>query len=110
MATVGGFTTQYSSWRWIFWIVSIADVVVQILATLFLRETFAPKILHNKAKRLIKKTGNKAYHTEWEDPDRTLSKILSENMVRPFVMLFTQPTVQVNALYRAYLYGIMYLV
>jgi hypothetical protein len=26
------------------------------------------------------------------------------------VMLFTQPTVQVNALYRAYLYGIMYLV
>ncbi|KAF5506391.1 Efflux pump vrtL [Colletotrichum siamense] len=105
-----GYLTQYMSWRWIFWTVSIADAVVQILAFLFLSETYAPKILAVKAKKLRKVTGNKNLRTEYERPDRTFGQTLAKNLVRPFRMLFTQPALQITALYRAYLYGLMYLV
>ena len=88
---------------------SIADALVQILAFLFLPETYAPKILAVKAKKLRKETGNPKLHTEHEDPDRTFAKTLRTALVRPFVMLFAQPALQVTALYRAYLYGLMYL-
>ncbi|KAI8232758.1 Efflux pump vrtL [Colletotrichum sp. SAR 10_99] len=105
-----GYLTQYMSWRWIFWTVSIADAVVQILAFLFLSETYAPKILAAKATKLRKLTGNKNLRTEHERPDRTFGQTLGKNLVRPFRMLFTQPALQITALYRAYLYGLMYLV
>ncbi|KAI8289013.1 Efflux pump vrtL [Colletotrichum sp. SAR11_57] len=91
-------------------IVSIADAVVQILAFLFLSETYALKILAVKAKKLRKVTGNKNLRTEYERPDRTFGQTLAKNLVRPFRMLFTQPALQITALYRAYLYGLMYLV
>lgn len=98
------------NWRWIFWTVSIADAVVQVLAFLFLQETYPPKILKIKARRLRKLTGNKLLHTEFEQRDRTFISLLFQNLKRPFIMLFTQPAIQITALYRAYLYGLMYLV
>lgn len=110
MILAGGYLTQYMDWRWIFWVVSIADAVVQILAFLFLSETYAPKILSARAKFLRGITGNKELRTEYEQPDRTFAQILSKNLMRPFIMLFTQPTIQITGLYRAYLYGLMYLV
>ena len=57
-----------------------------------------------------KETGNTKLRTEYEDPDRTFGKTLRRALIRPFVMLFTQPALQVTALYRGYLYGLMYLV
>lgn len=101
---------QYLDWRWIFWTVSIADALVQLLAFLFLPETYAPKILSVKARKMRKESGNAKLRTEYEGPERTFWKILRTALVRPFVMLFTEPALQVTALYRAYLYGLMYLV
>ncbi|KAH8599979.1 polyamine transporter 1 [Bisporella sp. PMI_857] len=106
----GGIVTQHFTWRWVFWGTSILDLVVQILATLFLNETYPPKILAIKAKRLRKETGNAALHTKWQNPDHTFGHILRKALVRPFIMLFTQPTIQALALYRGYIYGLMYLV
>ncbi len=106
----GGYLTQYVSWRWIFWVVSIADAVVQILAFLFLAETYHPKILAQKAKRLRNETGNASLRTEYETPDRTFAQSLRKNLVRPIIMLTTQPVIQVTSLHRAFLYGLMYLV
>ncbi|SPO04996.1 related to multidrug resistant protein [Cephalotrichum gorgonifer] len=105
-----GYMTQYLNWRWIFWTVSIADALVQILCFFLLHETYAPKILLAKAKRLRRDTDNPKLHTEYETPDRTFSQTLRKNLARPFIMLFTQPALQITALYRAYLYGLMYLV
>ncbi|KAJ4287707.1 hypothetical protein N0V90_012410 [Kalmusia sp. IMI 367209] len=110
----GAYISMNTSWRWIFWSTSIFDVFVQILAVFFLSETFAPAILAQKAKKIRKELQRhgivgKVVRTEYETGDR-FSKILRKRLVLPFIMLFTHPAVQAPSIYRAYLYGIMYLV
>lgn len=104
----GAYISTYTTWRWIFWSTSIFDVLVQVLALFFLSETFAPTILARKAKKLQKKTG-KSVKTEY-DSDERMSKIIRKRLVLPFIMMFTHPATQAPSIYRAYLYGVMYLV
>lgn len=106
----GGFITENTSWRWTFYATSIADVLIQLSGLFFLRETYAPKLLHIKSSKLRKETGNKELHTEYEHPERSLFTVLENAVVRPFRLLGTQPIVQVLSLFAAYLYGLMYLV
>lgn len=106
----GGFITQYTTWRWAFYATSIADAIIQLLGLLFLRETYPPKLLHTKAKRLRKDTGNSSLQTEFEQPELSFASTMERSLIRPFKLLATQPIVQVLALYMAYLYGLMYLV
>lgn len=84
-------------------------MILQILAFIFLRETYAPTILHRKAEKLKKETGNDSLHTEFESPERSTANILTRAFMRPWKLLLTQPIVQVLAMYNAYNYGIMYL-
>lgn len=84
--------------------------MIQISGLFFLRETYPPTLLHRKAEKLRKETGNSALHTEFEHPERSFINTMEKSLVRPFVLLGTQPIVQALALYAAYLYGIMYLV
>lgn len=104
---MGGFIAQNTSWRWAFWATSIADGVIQLVGVLLLRESWAPMILHQKMKRLQKDTGNLELYTEHDEQD--VLHHLRVNIMRPFILLGTQPIVQVLALYMAYLFGIMYL-
>jgi multidrug resistance protein len=105
----GGYITLHTTWRWIFWSTSIADTFIQILAFLFLRETYHPAILAKICERMTSQTGNTKLHTRWQQPDRTFGQIFRKAMCRPFLMLTTQPALQAMAVYRAYGYGIMYL-
>jgi multidrug resistance protein len=106
----GGFITQNTTWRWVFWATTIADALIQLSGLFFLQETYPPVLLHKKKMKLIKETGNKALHTEYDHPERTVTKTLKIAFSRPFRLLGTQIIVQVLALYMAYLYGLMYLV
>lgn len=103
---LGGFITQYSSWRWSFWVISILGAFIQIVATLFFRETFAPVLLGRKAAKLRRETGNHALHTKWETSDRTFATVAKTALVRPFILLGTQPILQVLTLYITYLFGL----
>lgn len=105
----GGFIAQNTTWRWCFWSTTIFTGVVQLFGLFYLQETYAPKLLAVKRDKLRKETGNMELHTEYDNPDRTLSKTLRVAMQRPFRLLFTQPIVIVLACYMAYLYGLMYL-
>lgn len=95
----GGFIALKSTWRWCFWSTSIVDAGIQGLGLIWLRETYAPKLLGIKARRLRKETGNADLHTEWEHPDRTLAKVLRSSLIRPFRLLGTQPIIQALAVY-----------
>lgn len=105
----GSFIAAHTTWRWAFYATSIADGLIQVLGFFYLQETYAPVLLARKKERLVRETGNRALHTEYDRPDRTLGKTLRGAVSRPFVMLGTQPIIQVLALYMAFLYGLMYL-
>lgn len=108
----GGFITTHVSWRWIFYAASIADAGVQLAGLFFLRETYMPTILRARAARRRRETGNSAFHSEWERSGgaANIAHVLAIALRRPFILLATQPIVQMLALYMAYVYGLMYLV
>ncbi|KAI9706222.1 MAG: hypothetical protein M1812_008245 [Candelaria pacifica] len=106
----GGFIAENTTWRWAFHAISIADACIQLSGLFFLKETYAPKLLHRKADKLRKETGNEALHTEYEHPERTLFNLLKTSLARPFRLLSSQIIVQVLGVYMAYIYGLMYLV
>lgn len=108
---VGGAIVEYWSgqWRWIFGIAAIASAVPAVLAIWFLQETYAPRVLSLKAARLRKETGNAALHTVFELQDDGWQARFRHNAVRPFVLLGTQPIVQLLAAYMSLIYGVMYL-
>jgi multidrug resistance protein len=106
---IGAYVAQGTSWRWIFWVVSIASGGFQLLALLFLKESYPPKLLADKAEKLRKETGNPALYTQYEEPDRTLAKLLKTNLIRPVKLLSTQVIIMILSLLMSSLYGIMYL-
>lgn len=106
----GGFIAQYTDWRWVFYSTSIAAVGVQIAGFFFMPETYAAALLAKKKRSLIKITGNKELHTEFDTPNRKMSSHMGTAFKRPFKLLFTQPIVQVLSLYIGFVYGVLYLV
>lgn len=106
----GGFIAEYSTWRWGFWAVSIADAFIQVLGLVFLQETWAPKLLEQKVRRLRKETGNNSLYPVVSNTQISFGKKMRESLARPFKLFFTQPIIVALALYRAYLYGLTYLV
>ncbi|KAJ5110416.1 hypothetical protein N7532_000951 [Penicillium argentinense] len=106
----GGFIAENTTWRWVFYSTSIADGLIQLAGLFFLRETYGPRILRDRARQLRKETNDESYQTEAELQKKTLIQVLRGSLVRPFRLLLTQNIVQVLALYMAYVYGIMYLV
>ena len=103
----GGFLVQYKSWRWCFYVVSIAGGAVQVFGFPFFRETYPPVILQRRCKRSRKSTQNPNLYTEHDRV--SLPQLLRTSLIRPFKLLGTQPIVQVWSLYCAYLWGILYL-
>ena len=103
----GNFLVQYLSWPWCFYVVSIADGAVQFFGLPFFRETFAPVLLQQRCRKLKKTTNSPNLYTQHDET--SLIQLLRASLNRPFVLLFTQPIVQVWSLYCAYLWGILYL-
>ena len=106
----GAFIAQTVTWRWVFWSTSIAAIFVQILGLFFMQETYAAALLDRKKKELIKITGNKELHTEFDTPNRKFSAHIRTAFKRPFKLIGTQPIVQVLSLYIGFVYGVLYLV
>ncbi|GAB7359767.1 hypothetical protein MBLNU230_g6938t1 [Neophaeotheca triangularis] len=106
----GGYIVQYTTWRWVFWSTCIAAMVIQAFGLFYLKETYAPEILKRKKHKLIEATGNRDLFTEFDTPNRTFRSTLGIALSRPFIMISTQPIVQILALYIGYLYGVLYLV
>lgn len=103
----GGFLVQYVSWPWCFYVVSIAGGAVQLFGVPFFRETFAPVLLQRRCRKLKKSTNNPNLYTQYDET--SLAQLLRASINRPFVLLCTQPIVQVWSLYCAYLWGTLYL-
>ncbi|KAJ5585006.1 uncharacterized protein N7459_004806 [Penicillium hispanicum] len=107
---IGGFITDsHLGWRWTAWITLIASAFFGLLALIIVPETYAPKLLQNRAARLRQETRNWALHSFLDEHKPTLKDIGNKYLLRPFQMLFTEPILVCITIYLALIYGILYL-
>ncbi|CAJ2509467.1 Uu.00g144930.m01.CDS01 [Anthostomella pinea] len=115
-------------WRWVFWITSAASGAVILLAAVFLRETYEPRLVLLAARKeerrrraadsgsgagsIVeegKETGEEKTPPSPTDLKTPFLSLMRTNLQRPFRMLGTQVIVQLLATYMALLYGTMFL-
>jgi MFS family permease len=113
---IGAYIAQGADWNWIFHVTSFMTVVVQVCALFFLKESYEPVILAKEAKTIrkqMRKTNpDVVVRTVFQTMDRSPSERrtdLRKRLALPFVMMFTHPATIAPAVFRAYLYGVMYL-
>lgn len=76
-----------------------------------MEESYAPRILLQKARKARKDTGKHELHTAWEKQgNNSVGQMLARSLSRPFLILGTKVIVQILALYMAYIYGLLYLI
>ena len=88
---VGGFTNQYLTWHYTFWIQVILLGIAYVLVVLFVPESYTPVLRKEKARNSI----------------IARAKIKTA-MVRPFALLFTEPIVFMLSVYLAFVYGLLF--
>ncbi|KAL8701325.1 MAG: hypothetical protein Q9201_004965 [Fulgogasparrea decipioides] len=104
----GGFLAEAAGWRWIFWLLTIVAGLMTILTFLFLRETYAPKLLRDKAKKLQKRTGREKYKSKLET-DLPAKMLFLLAITRPSKMLLYSPIVLGLSSFMALVYAYIYL-
>ncbi|KAL2150162.1 hypothetical protein VTH82DRAFT_7838 [Thermothelomyces myriococcoides] len=107
---LGGYVTITIGWRWVQGICCIFVGVVFVAGTLLLPETYAPVLLHRRAKSLSQATG--AFYIsviEKERGDVTMSDVFATTLKRPWVLLFLEPIVLIASIYLSILYGTIYM-
>ncbi|GAA5800268.1 major facilitator superfamily domain-containing protein [Helicostylum pulchrum] len=105
---VGGWiSVGTQSWRWIYWVNFIFSSLIWIIVCV-LPETYHPTLLAKRAKRMRLETGDPSYVTVEEEFPVPLSELVQVNLVRPFVMLATEPILLLMSLYVAIIYALLY--
>jgi MFS family permease len=121
---VCGFISEYSTWRWIFYVQIIVDVMIVFAVLVFFRETRGSVILRKKARLLNKwqealesKQPYEANSTEvpirWKvaaDEERAgILEMVQTSLFRPFKMLLTEPVVFFFSLWAAFSWSVLYI-
>ncbi|KAF8247532.1 putative MFS multidrug transporter [Wilcoxina mikolae CBS 423.85] len=106
---VGGYLYMSHGWRWLYWIQLILAGAVYLLLAITVPETYAPKILTNRAKKLRKVTGDDLHVTEDEIERRPFVETLTVFVARPFQLLFGELIVFLISVYMSVLYGLLYM-
>ncbi|KAJ5788790.1 MFS general substrate transporter [Penicillium paradoxum] len=104
----GGFLSEAVDWRWIFWLLTIMSGITAIVGFVFLRETYGPTLLEQKAAELRKQSGDPNIQSASKSP-LPLQKLLVLAIMRPLRLLCTSPVSIAMALYMGLIFGIIYL-
>lgn len=84
--------------------------VVWIMGALYIPETYPPVLLQKRAAALSEATGKKFISImEKQRGKTTPGKAFKTAMIRPWVLLFTEPIVLLISIYMAILYGTLYM-
>src|ERR1700712_1317746 len=99
---------QNISWRWVEWVVLLLDGMALFLIIIFQKESFAPRLLHYRAKQYRKITGNQHFKTATEANNGSDTiPILVKCFTRPFLFC-TEPIVLAFTFYLAVVYIILF--
>ena len=88
---IGSVVNQFTTWRWVFWLISIVYAVLYGVMWLSIHETYTPHL-----RREIVLTRD------------TIKAKLWTALIRPLVLLFTEPIVLALSIYIAFVYGIIF--
>jgi multidrug resistance protein len=105
---VGGFLGQFKGWIWIQGLVGIFSGVMWLLGLITVPETYAPVLLRKRAQTLSSMTG-KSYVSNIDATANTSPQPLKTALVRPWILLFSEPIVAVLSIYMAIVYGTLYM-
>ncbi|KAF7557058.1 hypothetical protein G7046_g6116 [Stylonectria norvegica] len=95
-------------WRWTEYLTGILQAFVLLFALIFIDESYPPKLLVFKARRLRHETGNWALHAKFEEWDVSVAQMAKKFLLRPIQLLCT-PICFLVALYASFCYGILYM-
>jgi DHA1 family multidrug resistance protein-like MFS transporter len=95
-------------WRWTEYFTGILQASILLIDIIFIDESYPPKLLVYKARRLRHETGNWALHTKFEEWDVSIKELSKKFLVRPIQLLMT-PICFLVALYASFCYGILYM-
>lgn len=95
-------------WRWTEYLTGILQAFVLVFAVIFLDESYPPRLLVYKARRLRHDTGNWALHAKFEEWDVSIEDLAKKFLLRPVQLLCT-PICFLVALYASFCYGILYM-
>ncbi|GAA5966389.1 hypothetical protein JCM8115_002855 [Rhodotorula mucilaginosa] len=99
-----------TSFRWIFWVLTIFAGACGIGIIFLLPETYLPVLMAAEAKRLRKETGDDRYHADLDNKQESgVKAVLQRTVLKPFIMFFQEPMLAVITLYMSLVYGVVYL-
>lgn len=107
---IGGFIGEDMGWRWIEGFLAVFTGTLSIVYILTVPETYAPRILHNRAVRLSKMHGM-VYRTQMEVKQgrKKLWPTLKVSLSRPWVLVAVEPIVLIFSVYQAIIYATLYM-
>ncbi|QSS57017.1 MFS multidrug transporter [Histoplasma capsulatum var. duboisii H88] len=106
---LGGFICEFTSWRWIFYMLLIWSASVLIAIALFVPETYHPVLLRRKAIRLRRETGDERWRAPIERRERSVAQTVLRAVYRPMMLLALEPMCLSLCIFSAILLGIIYL-
>jgi hypothetical protein len=98
----------FLGWRWTEYLTGILQAAILVVAVVFIDESYPPKLLVYKARRLRHDTGNWALHARFEEWDVSIGELAHKFLLRPVQLLCT-PICFLMALYASFCYGILYM-
>ncbi|KAK9428973.1 putative bicyclomycin resistance protein [Lipomyces doorenjongii] len=107
--SVGGFiASSILGWRWTLYIPAFMSFASGGLFVFFLKETYAPFLLIEKAAAIRRQSHNWGIHAKQDEVEVDVHELIRNNFTRPLRMLVTEPIVLLISLYMSFIYGLVY--
>ncbi|KAJ5159806.1 Major facilitator superfamily multidrug transporter FLU1 [Penicillium canariense] len=106
---IGGFINMsYLGWRWTAYIPAFMGYAAFVMNLFFLKESYPPVVLVDKAAELRRRTKNWGIHAKQEEIEVDLRDLLINNFSRPLRLLINEPLILAVTVYLSFIYGLLY--
>ena len=106
---IGGYINMsYLGWRWTAWIPAFMGYAAFVMNLFFLKESYPPVVLVEKASELRRRTKNWGIHAKQEEIEVDFRELVVNNFSRPVKLLIHEPLILAVTLYLSFIYGLLY--